>query len=560
MVASANTGFDILETHHDEERAVWEMMTPMAWHDSVARKDSIFYETYVATRHQLEETIINGQFDVILEVGCGTGDVIGKMETSIPRYGIDINADFLQFCKDTYTSEKCNFFIVDALKLTDWWKSEGLDEKFKKPLVTCVNNTLNIMPDHLRGGVIDQMLSIAGPEGLCMATYWNGEFFSHAVLNYYKKNPQLCGEFEISKHVDWDRRILVTPSNYSTEWHTPKEVELLMRTNDIDVSINKYQGKYDGQCCINCDQLAIFVWFDGTTTSNAKGYYDSEDAQKFYYHIWGGNSIHLGRFDLLTDEDLSSSSALEQVSKASVMHEVSLLNVIRSKMSTDCMAEDSVGLRVVDMGSGYGSFLRHMWSEGMVWSAVGVDISNQMTYKSNLMNAQFNQECVKDITMLNGSFLEIDVLDESADLVVSIDSLLHVGPQRQCRAVQEAARILRPGGYMIFSDIMQQEDVDPNEMKPIYDRINLSKMGTVSNYQSALEANGFTNINVELHSENIATHYRKIREVLEKEGSRFEISDASISKMTQGLMIWENLGPKNIVWGIISARKTHKCN
>jgi len=532
----------------------------MAWHDSVARKDSIFHQTYVATRHQLEETIINGNYDVIIEVGCGTGDVIGKMVTPIPRYGIDINPDFLQFCKETYINDSCKFCIVDALKLTEWWEREELDKKFTKPLVTCVNNTLNIMPDHLRGKVIDQMVEVAGANGLCMATYWNGEFFSHAVLNYYKKNPQLCGEFEISKHVDWDRRILVAPSNYSTEWHTPKEVEQLMRANDIDVSLNKYQGKHDGQPCINCDQLAIFIWFDETCTSNAKGYYDSEDAQRFYCNIWGGNSIHTGRYDLLTQKELKHLSTAEQVSAASKMHEVSLLNIIKSKMNADCSDEDSVGLRVVDMGSGYGSFLRHMWTEGLVWSAVGVDISCEMCYKSRLMNTQFNKECVKDIKILDGSFLDIDVLDESADLVVSIDSLLHVGPQRQCRAVQEAARILRPGGYMIFSDIMQEEDVNPEEMKPIYNRINLSKMGSVSNYRSALEANGFTHIDVEINSENIPISYRKIREVLEESGEGCGISEAYITKMTQGLKMWESLGPKNIVWGIISARKTHKCS
>mmetsp|Transcript_49081 Transcript_49081/g.59211 ORF Transcript_49081/g.59211 Transcript_49081/m.59211 type:complete len:561 (+) Transcript_49081:39-1721(+) len=543
---------------HDEERAVWEFMTPKSWHDSVAHKDSIFYKTYAATRHQLEQTILNGGYDVIIEVGCGTGDVIANMDTKIQRYGLDINAEFVNFCKDTYEVDNCEFLVVDAIFLEEWWKKEGLDKKFSKPLVSCVNNTLNIMPDGLRGRVIDQMLHIAGPDGVCMATYWNGNFFSHAILEYYKKNPQLCGEFDIDKHVNWDKRTLVSPSEYSTEWHTPIEVEQLMHANDVDVTISTSPPTYDGKPEINMQELAIFIWYDQTSSSNAKGYYDSDDAQKFYSHVWGGNAIHVGRHDLLTKEDISTMSNVHQVSLAGDKHEKELMETVRSLMSTDCAIVGSVGLRVVDMGCGYSSLLRHMWREKLLWSGVGVDLSSEMCSRSKVMNAKFDSECNKNVRIIEGSFLDIDVRDESADLVVSIDSLLHVGPVRQHRAVQEAARILRPGGWMIFSDIMQSEDADADEMQPIYDRINLSKMGTVSNYKTALEKYGFTNFQVDLHSDNIATHYGKVREVMEEQGSSCGISDSYLSKMAQGLSMWEELGPKNIVWGIIAARKTQK--
>lgn len=64
--------------------------------------------------------------------------------------------------------------VADALKLHDWWQEQGYATKYKKPLLICVNNTLNIMPHELRGSVIDQMIAVAGKEGLCMVSYWNG--------------------------------------------------------------------------------------------------------------------------------------------------------------------------------------------------------------------------------------------------------------------------------------------------------------------------------------------------------------------------------------------------
>ena len=186
----------------DTEREVWEFMTPQAWHDSVADEGSIFRPTYQATIDTIRKTAEEGGYDVILEVGCGTGDIIGLMNEQkplrtsitnlkglidgsnaqaetmikIPCIGVDINIDFIGFCQKQYPQESCEFVVADALLLQEWWIEQGNDKKYNKPLVVCVNNTLNIMPHELRGGVVDQMIAVAGKDGLCMASYWNGKF------------------------------------------------------------------------------------------------------------------------------------------------------------------------------------------------------------------------------------------------------------------------------------------------------------------------------------------------------------------------------------------------
>lgn len=166
---SNSTGVD------DTEREVWEFMTPEAWYNSVGVQDSIFAPTYVETRRQIEETAKRNGHDVILEVGCGTGDVIGFLQTDIPCIGVDINKEFVEFCKNKYNGQEGHeFYVADALELTQWWMKMGFHDKYNKPLVTCVNNTLNMMPENMRGSVVDEMLTLAGPGGLCLVTYWNG--------------------------------------------------------------------------------------------------------------------------------------------------------------------------------------------------------------------------------------------------------------------------------------------------------------------------------------------------------------------------------------------------
>lgn len=535
----------------DTEREVWEFMTPLAWHNSIAEEGSVFLDTYNATREQVVQTAESGGYDVIVEVGCGTGDIIGELNTKIQCYGLDINLEFLEFCREHHPHDHCEFHEADALKLVDWWKQKGFFEKYKKPLITCVNNTLNIMPESLRGGVIEQMLALAGDEGICMVSYWNGNFFSHAIMNYYKKNPNLCGKFEVHKHVDWDARCLLTPTNYSTEWHFPVEVQQLLRAYDVDVE-NIEPELQHGKPHVNCSALGIFVWFDRTSTSDAKAYYDSEDAQKFYHNIWGEDNLHVGRYDLIKQDDKESPlSAIDQVAMAQELHELEFIKLLKSKTNT------TVPMRIVDLGCGYGGLLRRLWKEGVVWHGQGVDLSARMCAQARRLNADIG--CDEDIKILEESYLDVSLPNESCDVVISMDALLHVGPEGQARAMSEASRILRPGGWIVFSDIMQEEELaDPDAMTAVYDRINLSKMGTVANYKECLESSGFSNFSAETFSDNISTHYGKVLEVLQEKGDELEISKDYQAKAGAGLTVWRDSSEGNIVWGCVAAQKTRK--
>ena len=517
------------EKKNEDERAVWEFMLPKAWHNSVSGKGSVFHDTYAATRREIEQVTLHGQHDVIIEVGCGTGDIIGELKSNVPQYGLDINRDFVDYCRENHKGDHCTFEVQDATTLVDWWNKKNCDGKYKKPLVTCVNNTLNIMPEDIRGSVVAQMLAVAGENGRCLVTYWNGNFFSHAIMNYYKKNQDLCGPFEL-KDVDWKNRTLVAPSGYSTEWHVVSEVQQILRAFDVDVDnvsseVEELADETDQDqnskvLCedrIHCAGLAIFVWFSRKCTCKAKGYYDSPDAQKFYNDIWGKDTIHIGRYDKLNALEKAAMPKQRQIAKAQEIQERDFCDLIRSKFNEK--------VRILDMGCGYGGLLRRLYQDNLVWSATGVDIAVKMCEQAKRRNAEIG--CQDIITIKEESYLDVSIPDESVDLVISMDALLHVGPERQKRAIAEAARVLRPGGWMIFTDIMQQEDVDAKEMQPIYDRIHLEKLGTISNYKEAMENVGFRKFGFEDASCNVSLHYGTVLEVLNEKGVHLVMSSVS---------------------------------
>lgn len=102
-------------------------------------------------------------------------------------------------------------------------------------------------------------------------------------------------------------------------------------------------------------------------------------------------------------------------------------------------------------------------------SKEGNDVNTKMTKEQGL----------EHLIVINGerSFVDSKEADVCMDLVVSQDSYLHAGKDREL-VVKEAARILKPGGLFVFTDIMQTDGVDPNDLTEVYARIGLDDMGS----------------------------------------------------------------------------------
>jgi SAM-dependent methyltransferase len=98
------------------------------------------------------------------------------------------------------------------------------------------------------------------------------------------------------------------------------------------------------------------------------------------------------------------------------------------------------GARVADIGCGDGALVRFMTGQGA--RVTGVECSHAQLARAKAA------EPAGDEDYLFGMGEHVPFADRSLDAVVYFNSLHHVAVENQGRALDEAARILRPGGLL----------------------------------------------------------------------------------------------------------------
>jgi sarcosine/dimethylglycine N-methyltransferase len=263
----------------------------------------------------------------------------------------------------------------------------------------------------------------------------------------------------------------------------------------------------------------------------ARDYYDSDEADGFYSAVWGGEDIHIGLYD--TTDDIRAASRL------TVDHMAGKLG-------------DMAGKRVIDLGSGYGGAARVLAGE----KGAHVTCLN-LSVVENERNRKLTAEAglAERIEVVDGSFDAMPFGDECFDIAWSQDAILHA-PDRGA-VLDEVARVLKPGGLFVFHDPMQADGLaDTAALQPIYDRIHLPDLASIGFYREGLTARGFTELETEVLTQQLGTHYRRVREDLLARQSELGLPDAFVTRMSAGLNHWvEGAANGNLRWAIMLYRK-----
>lgn len=271
----------------------------------------------------------------------------------------------------------------------------------------------------------------------------------------------------------------------------------------------------------------------------AQDYYNSDDADNFYYRIWGGEDIHIG---LYQDDH-------EDIAAASERTVQTMINHVQSANSAALTPRG----RVIDLGSGYGGAARKL-ARTFGCHVTCINLSEAQ----NARNRQLTTDAGLSelITVEDASFEEIPCADAGYDLAWSQDAILHSG--QRARVFDEIDRALKPGGELIFTDPMQADDCPEGVLQPVLDRIHLDSLGSFGFYRQQAERLGWQEIGIEDLTYQLIRHYQRVRDELanQRENLTEYVSREYIERMDQGLGNWIHAGRNGyLAWGIMHFRK-----
>ena len=273
--------------------------------------------------------------------------------------------------------------------------------------------------------------------------------------------------------------------------------------------------------------------YEETATVTAQSYYNSSDADTFYYTIWGGEDIHIGLYEN-SDEDIGTASRRTVAQMAEYAD----------------LSADSV---VLDIGSGYGGAARYL-ADRYGCRVVALNLSEVENERAREQNRKAGLE--DKIEVVDGSFEDIPFEDNSFDLIWSQDAMLHSGRREQ--VLNEAARVLKPGGRMVFTDPMRADDCPDGVLDPILARIHLPNLGSSAFYLSAANALGWRDLGFEPKTEQLERHYTRVLQTTEREAPRLEgkVSPEYIERMKHGLRHWiDGAHAGHLAWGVFLFQK-----
>ncbi|TVQ92427.1 MAG: methyltransferase domain-containing protein [Chromatiaceae bacterium] len=271
-----------------------------------------------------------------------------------------------------------------------------------------------------------------------------------------------------------------------------------------------------------------------TAVETARAYYDSSDADNFYFHVWGGEDIHIGLYEA-ADEPIAAASRRTVERMAGMV------------------APLGPQSRVLDLGAGYGGAARYL-AQTFGCRVTALNLSETENARDRAMNRAAGLDQL--IEVITGSFEEVPAPDRQFDLVWSQDAILHSG--RRAQVLAEAARVLRPGGELVFTDPMQADDCPDGVLQPVLDRIHLASLGSPAFYREALTNLGLHEVDFSDLTGQLVNHYQRVRDELQRQRPMLadQVSADYIERMITGLGHWIDAGTLNyLAWGIFHFRK-----
>jgi ubiquinone/menaquinone biosynthesis C-methylase UbiE len=144
---------------------------------------------------------------------------------------------------------------------------------------------------------------------------------------------------------------------------------------------------------------------------------------------------------------------------------------------------------LLDVCSGVGGPARYIsWKSGC--RVTGLDLTaSRVAGAVELTEAARMSERVD---FVQGNALKMPFDDHSFTCVIGQEAFAHI-PNKQ-QLITECARVLKPHGRMVFSDIMSHQTLSKDNADRLFECMRFSEIAILQDYKSWLASAGFTNV------------------------------------------------------------------
>lgn len=228
---------------------------------------------------------------------------------------------------------------------------------------------------------------------------------------------------------------------------------------------------------------------DRESVALTQSYYDGE-ADMVYRTVYGDN-IHMGIFDTEGESlQLAMQRSNERIAEGGGFAE---------------------GHRVIDAGCGYGAMARFL-ARRHGCRVTATNISQRELERAGAMTREEGLDGLVAFEWADYHDLPYD--DAAFDRWISQDALLHA--EDKGRVLGEAARVLKPGGRLVLTDLVMARETDEATRRRLYDRVHTRSMWDARDYRNALDGLGLTMMAAEDWSRWVAPTYRHVRDEVER--------------------------------------------
>ncbi|GAA1956643.1 SAM-dependent methyltransferase [Kitasatospora viridis] len=268
----------------------------------------------------------------------------------------------------------------------------------------------------------------------------------------------------------------------------------------------------------------------------AHHYYGSSQVDGFYSAVWGGESIHTGSY-------LSEHESIATASRRTI------------ERAAERIAErlGRPGTTVLDLGSGYGGPTRYL-AETFGCRVVALNISESQNERHRRTNAERGLDGL--IEVVTGSFQDIPFPDAEFDVVWSQEAFCH-SPDRD-RLLAEAARVLRPHGDLVFTDVMAADGVPPEALHQVIERLRVPDLATPGYYRRRLAELGLSHLEFDQQNGQLRTHYERLTEETRSRQDQLRrlVGPDYLAELLANLPLWvDACRDGRLSWGVFHARR-----